>query len=207
MRYHRIPDETVRRLPMYLRKLQLLAEQHSKNVSSTILADSLHIKPPQIRKDLSYFGDFGTPGVGYNTEKLLSKVRHILKLDSLHKTALVGYGNLGAALLRYSGFDAYGLEIVAVFDHDKKKIGRKVKSLAVEDIKKISGLDKRHITLGIIAVPVEGAQQVADMLVAAGVKGILNFAPTYLEVPKKVKVITIDIAMDMARLPYYMPSN
>ena len=207
MRYHRIPDETVRRLPMYLRELQLLSEQHSQNVSSTILADSLHIKPPQIRKDLSYFGDFGTPGVGYNTEKLLNKVRHILKLDSLHKAALVGYGNLGAALLRYNGFDAYGLEIVAVFDNDKKKIGRKVKGLVVEDIKKIRNLGKQHITLGIVAVPIENAQSVADTLIDAGVKGVLNFAPTYLEVPKKIKVITIDIAMDMARLPYYMPSD
>ena len=206
MKYHRIPDETVRRLPMYLRELLLLTGQGCQSVSSRKLADSLHINPPQIRKDLSYFGDFGTPGVGYETKKLLEKVREILKLDFTHKVALVGLGNIGTALLKYAGFDDYGLEIVAVFDSDKRKTGRVVKNVKVQDFSKIKLLKNRDIKLGIIAVPAGAAQKTADELVKAGIKGILNFAPHYLDVPKKVKVITIDIAMDLARLPYYLPN-
>jgi len=206
LKYHRIPDETVRRLPIYMRELLLLTEQGCQNISSQKLADSLHIKPPQIRKDLSYFGDFGTPGVGYDTTKLLEKVRRILKLDYIHRAALIGLGNIGAALLRYPGFKAYGLEIVAIFDNDKRKVGKTVKNTKVQDISKLKLLKNRDINLGIIAVPATAAQKIADELVNAGIKGILNFAPHYLRVPKKVKVITIDIAMDLARLPYYLPN-
>ena len=206
VKYHRIPDETVRRLPIYMRELLLLTEQGCQNISSRKLANSLRVKSPQIRKDLSYFGDFGTPGVGYDTKKLLEKVRRILKLNSVHKAALVGLGNIGTALLRYPGFQDYGLEIVAVFDNDKRKIGKTVKNIKVQDIEKIKLLKNRNIKLGIIAVPADTAQKIADELVKAGIKGILNFAPHYLRVPKKVKVITIDIAMDLARLPYYLPN-
>jgi redox-sensing transcriptional repressor len=190
-----------------MRELLLLNEQSCTNVSSRKLADSLHLNPPQIRKDLSYFGDFGTPGVGYDTKKLLEKVRGILKLNSIHKAALVGLGNIGAALLRYSGFEAYGLEIVAVFDNDKRKVGKTVRNIKVQDISKIKLLKNKNIKLGIIAVPAETAQAIADQLVNSGIKGILNFAPHYLSVPKKVKVITIDIAMDLARMPYYLPNG
>ena len=189
-----------------MRELLLLTEQGCQNISSRKLADSLHIKPPQIRKDLSYFGGFGTPGVGYDTKKLLEHVRAILKLDSIHKAALVGLGNIGNALLRYPGLHDYGLEIVAAFDNDKRKIGKTVKNIKIQSAGKIKLLKNRNIKLGIIAVPADNAQKIADELVKAGIKGILNFAPHYLSVPKKVKVITIDIAMDLARLPYYLPN-
>jgi len=206
MRYHKIPDETIRRLPIYLRGLLSLSEQGQQSVSSRRLADLLGANPWQIRKDFSYFGGFGTRGVGYNTTKLVRQINKILKLNVVRKAALVGVGNLGSAVLAYTGFGIYGFDIAAAFDANPKKIGRKVKDITIEDVSSIRTLKKRKINIGIIAVPRDAAQQVADALVEAGVKGILNFSPCYVTVPKKVKVITIDIAMDLARLPYYMPA-
>ena len=207
MRYRRIPDETVRRLPLYLRGLLFLSEEGQQSISSRDLADFLRVNPCQIRKDFSYFGDFGTPGVGYKVEKLAKQIKKILKLDVAHRTALVGVGNLGSAVLAYPGFRIYGLDIAAAFDTDPKKIGRKVNNITIEDVSNLRTLRKRKINIAIIAVPRDAAQGTADALVKAGVKGILNFSPCYITVPKKVKVITIDIAMDLARLPYYMPSS
>ncbi|MHC5060770.1 MAG: redox-sensing transcriptional repressor Rex [Planctomycetota bacterium] len=207
MRYRKIPDEAVKRMPMYLRGLLLCSEQGLKSVSSDKLAKMLHVNSPQIRKDLSYFGAFGTPGVGYDTQKLAKQIRDILKLKKTNKAALIGIGNLGSALLKSPGFAGYGLEIAAVFDNAPGKIGKNVNDFKIEDISKLSTLKRKGITLGIIAVPARAAQDVADRLVKAGVKGILNFAPYYVDVPKKVKVISIDIAMDLARLPYYMSAN
>lgn len=206
MRYHKIPNETVRRLPIYLRGLLFMSEQGQHSVSSRKLADFLGINPWQIRKDFSYFGDFGTRGVGYKTGKLAKEISKILKLNAGHKVALVGVGNLGSAVLAYPGFKIYNLNIVAAFDINAKKIGRKVKNITIEDVSKLKTLKKRNINLAIIAVPRDAAQKTADALVKAGVKGILNFSPCYITVPKRVKVITTDIAMDLARLPYYMPS-
>jgi len=206
MRYHKIPDETIRRLPIYLRGLLFLSEQGRQSVSSRNLANSLGVNPWQIRKDFSYFGDFGTRGVGYNVKKLTKQIKKILKLDVVHKAALVGVGNLGSAILAYPGFKIYGFEITAAFDIDPKKIDRKVKNITIEDVSNLWTLKRRKISIGIIAVPRDAAQQTADALVKAGIKGILNFSPCRIAVPKKVKVITIDIAMDLVRLPYYMPA-
>lgn len=206
MRYHRIPDETVRRLPLYLRGVLTLAEQGRKNVSSRHLADFLGTNPWQIRKDFSYFGDFGIPGVGYDAERLSAQIKKILKLNSGHNAALIGVGNIGSALLAYGGFERYGFKIAAAFDNDPKKIGKKKNDIIIEDTSKIASLSKRNVDLGIIATPWQFAQETADCLVRAGVKGILNFTPHHIAVPKKIKVISIDIAMDLARLPYYMPA-
>ena len=192
---------------MYLRGLLICSEKNVRDISSKDLAELVRINPPQIRKDLSYFGAFGTPGVGYDTAKLTKQIRDILKLNTPNKAALVGLGNLGTALLKYPGFGGYGLEIAAVFDNAPVKIGKKVKNVKVEDISKLSLLKRKGITLGIIAVPASAAQEVADKLVAAGIRGILNFAPYYIDVPKKVKVVSIDIAMVLARLPYYLPAS
>jgi len=205
MRYHKIPDETIRRLPLYLRKLQLLVKKGRTNIRSGEFAESLGVNPPQIRKDLSYFGAFGTPGVGYDVEKLLCQLRSILKLKSTHKAALIGVGDLGSALLGYPGFLQFGFEVVAAFDISAKKVGNAKKNVVIEDISKLNTLKRRNIRIAIIAVPTEAAQETADKLVEVGVVGILNFAPCYLAVPKKVKLINIDIAMDIARLPYYLP--
>lgn len=207
MRYHKIPDETIRRLPIYLRGLLLSSEQGQMSISSRDLSDFLGVNPWQIRKDFSYFGAFGTRGVGYDIKKLIKQINKILKLDVAHKAALVGVGNLGSAVLTYPGFGMYGFDIAAAFDTNPKKIGKKVKNITIENVSKLPSLKKRKIDLGIIAVPQEAAQKTADAMVKAGVRGILNFSPCYITVPKKVKVITIDIAMDLARLPYYMPAS
>ncbi len=207
MRYHRIPNETIRRLPIYLRGLLFSSEQGQQSISSHDLSCFVRINSWQIRKDFSYFGGFGTRGIGYNVEKLIKEIKRILKLDVLRKVALVGVGNLGSAILAYPGFRMYGFDIAAAFDINPKKIGRKINNIEIENASRIPALKKRKINLAIIAVPRDTAQQIASALVKAGVKGILNFSPCYIAVPKKVKVITIDIAMDLARLPYYMPAG
>ncbi|MHC4365526.1 MAG: redox-sensing transcriptional repressor Rex [Planctomycetota bacterium] len=207
MRYHKIPDETIRRLPIYLRGLLSSSEQGQANISSRGLADFLGVTPWQIRKDFSYFGDFGTRGVGYDTENLAKQIKKILKLDVVRKVALVGAGNLGSAVLAYEGFGTYGLEVAAVFDTNAEKIGQKIEDVVIEDASNLRTLKSRKIYLAIITVPREAAQETADALVEAGVKGILNFSTCYITVPKRVKVLTIDIAMDLARLPYYMPAS
>jgi redox-sensing transcriptional repressor len=205
MRYHKIPDETVRRLPIYLRGLMVSADQGREHISSQALADFVGVDAWQIRKDLSYFGDFGTPGVGYNIEKLARGIKKTLRLDVVRRAALVGVGDLGSALLTYPGFRMYGLDIVAAFDIDPTKVGEVVNGIEIESAAKLDTLKRREITLAIIAVPRAAAQGTVDGLVAAGVKGILNFAPCKLTAPRRVKVITLDIAMELARLPYYMP--
>jgi redox-sensing transcriptional repressor len=207
VRYHKIPNETVRRLPIYLRGLALLSQQGLTSVSSGKLADFVNVNHWQIRKDFSYFGDFGKRGVGYNIETLARQIKKILNIDAVHKAVLVGVGNLGSALLAYPGFKMYGFEITAAFDNNPARIGKKINDVTVEDISKLDALTKRHVNLAIIAVPERAAQDVADALVKAGIKGILNFAPRRINVPKKIKVITIDIATDLARLPYYIPSS
>jgi redox-sensing transcriptional repressor len=204
MRYRKIPDETIRRLPIYLRAVLVLLNQGRKNAPSRQIADLLAINHWQIRKDFSFFGDFGTPGVGYELKKLKKQIKKILRLNVLHKTALVGVGNLGSAVLAYTGFKEYGFDIVAAFDNNPKKIQKKIANITVEDVSKLASLAKRGINTAIIAVPGNAAQKTADDLIKAGVKGILNFSAQHLSVPRKVKVISIDIAMDLARLPFYI---
>ena len=204
MRYSKIPNETIRRLPVYLRGLALMSRQGFSSVSSSKLADFVSVHPWQIRKDFSYFGDFGTRGVGYDIDNLARQIKKILKLDTTRKTALVGVGNLGSAIMAYTGFGTYGFQITAAFDNDPVKIGRKINDIVVENISTLDTLGKRQVDMAIIAVPEEAAQDVADALVRTGVKGILNFSPQRIVVPKKIKVITIDIATDLARLPYYI---
>ncbi|MBC8481189.1 MAG: redox-sensing transcriptional repressor Rex [Planctomycetes bacterium] len=207
MRYHKIPSETIKRLPVYLRGLVLLCNKEVGRVSSKVLAELVGINPWQIRKDFSYFGGFGTRGVGYEIDELIGQIKKILKIDRVHKTALVGVGHLGQAVLAYPGFVGYGFTIAAAYDNDPEKIGKVIDNIRIEPIKNLKKLDKRDIEIGIIAVPFQFAQIIADQLVEAGVKGILNFAPAYITVPKKVKIISIDFALDLACLPYYLNSK
>ena len=207
MRYRKIPDEAVRRLPVYLRAALHLSDRGIESTSSQDMADLVGVEPWQIRKDLSYFGDFGVPGVGYNLSSLIKHFKQILQLDTSPKAALVGVGNLGTALLAYPGFRMYGLEITTVFDIDKRKIGRKKFGVLIEDVTCLGDLRTRAIDLGIVTVPETASQQVIDALAQAGIKGILNFSPRHVVVPRGTKVITIDIAMDLARLPYYVPAG
>ncbi len=207
MRYHRIPDETVRRLPIYLRGLMFSAEKGQDHISSQSLADFVGVNSWQIRKDFSYFGEFGTPGVGYNIEKLGQEIKKILRLDVVKKAALIGVGDLGSALLAYPGFGTYGLNIVAAYDVDPEKIGVEMGGIKVENASAMGKLKRRGIKLAIVAVPRTAAQEVVDGLVKTGIRGILNFAPCKIETPKQVKIVTLDIAMELAGLPYYMPAG
>lgn len=204
MKYDKIPDETVKRLPVYLRGLILLSSQKQTGVSSSELAHLVGINPEQIRKDFSYFGGFGKRGVGYDIDELTSQMKKILRIDKPHKAALVGVGNLGKAVLSYPGFNNYGFAIEAIFDNDPQKIGKVVNNIEIEPAANLSTLRQRGIEIAIIAVPFKLAQIIAVQLVDAGVKGILNFAPTHIAVPQKIKVISIDIALDLACMPYYM---
>jgi redox-sensing transcriptional repressor len=202
MQYHKIPNETIHRLPVYLRQLLTLQEQGIENLSSQELADSLGCGCYQVRKDLSYFGRFGKRGVGYTTEILIREILNILKLNVPQKAALIGIGNLGLAILRYTGFGKYNFRIVAAFDSDPKKIGQITRNITIEDIKKIRTLKRRSVKIAIVATPESAAQQIADELVSAGITSILNFAPCNIKVPKNVQVRNIDIAMELACLPF-----
>lgn len=207
MRYRKIPDETVRRLPVYLRGALHLSRRGLARTSSRELADLIGVEPWQIRKDFSYFGDFGTPGVGYDLVGLIRGVNQVLRLQAGRQVALVGVGNLGSALLAFPGFRLYGFEVAAAFDIDRRKIGRRKAGVLIEDVAALGLLAARDIHLGIIAVPETASQEVANTLVRAGVKGLLNFSTRRILVARDVKVITIDIAMDLARLPYYVPAG
>lgn len=204
MRYRKIPEETVKRLPTYLREFSLLQGEGVETISSRDLAVRLGMNSPQIRKDLSYFGAFGTRGVGYPVEAAGRRIRRILKLDKTQKAALVGAGRLGTALVAYPGFSTFGLEIAAVFDNAPQKIGRKIGRLQIEDAERISTLKKRKIRLAILAVPAQAAQETAESLSRAGIKGILNLSPCHLQLSRHIKVIHVDLASQLGILPYYL---
>ncbi len=189
---------------MYLRAFSMLKTEGLETISSRQLAQRLHLNPPQIRKDLSYFGTFGTRGIGYPVAATADQIRDILKLNTPQKAALVGAGRLGSAVAAYPGFGMFGFEIAAVFDNAADKIGQKIGGITVEDAEKISTIRQRGIYLAILAVPAYAAQSVTDKLVKAGIRGILNLSPCYLDVPKRIKVVTIDIATALGMLPYYM---
>lgn len=204
MKYRKIPEETIRRMPRYLRAFSTLETENEGFISSRILAERLHLNPPQIRKDLSYFGAFGTRGIGYPVGPTAEQIRSILKLNITQKAALIGAGRLGTAIAAYPGFSLFGFDIAAIFDNNPDKIGQKIGRCTVENVSDIDSISNRGIHLAILAVPAAAAQICTDLLVNAGVKGILSLSPCYLETPKRVKVISIDLAMELGTLPYYI---
>lgn len=204
LKYRKIPDETIRRMPRYLRAFSLLGQEGQAFISSQQLADQLHLNPPQIRKDLSYFGDFGTRGVGYPVTSTAQKIREILKLNIAQRTVLVGAGRLGTAIASYPGFSIFGFNIAAIFDNSPAKIGHHIAGLEIQDVSLLPQIKDQGIHLAILAIPSEAAQSCADILVQWGVKGILNLSPCWLKVPRRVKVVSIDLAMEMGTLPYYL---
>lgn len=205
MKTPRISEAVIRRLPVYLRYLQKLLEMDVKTVSSHEVGESLDMNPAQIRKDLAYFGEFGRKGIGYDVEYLIEKIKQILKLDRPMNVALVGAGHLGIALSNYNRYTNEKLKIVAVFDNDPTKVGTEVGFMVVSpmsDLKnKVANLD---ISMGIIAVPANYAQQVADQMIEAGIKGILNFAPVSLKVPSYVPLRNADFTSELQSLAYYV---
>jgi len=200
-----IPEIVIRRLPLYLRTLDVLASQGQAVTSSQELGRRLGITSTQIRKDLSYFGEFGKQGTGYGVQYLQEQLQSILQVDRCWDVVLVGAGDLGHALLNYRGFEERGFSVVAVFDNDKKKIGRKIGKLKVVDTAVLPQLIKeRRIQVAIIAVPADEAQEIADVLVKAGVKAILNYAPITLTLPEHVRVHTIDPIRGLQSMTYYL---
>lgn len=194
---------TIGRLSVYLRLLMELSGQGVETVSSEDLASRSGTTAAQVRKDLSLFGSFGKRGLGYMVEDLKSRLRQILGLERQWSVALVGAGRIGSALFGYDNFRRQGFIIDAVFDADPEKVGQRWNGLVVEpDSAMEEVVAERAIEIAVIAVPAQSAQRVVDRLVAAGVRGILNFAPTRLEVPDHVEVKTVDMALEMEGLSY-----
>ncbi|MCK8828310.1 redox-sensing transcriptional repressor Rex [Natroniella acetigena] len=200
-----IPETTIERLPLYYRSLQKLNKQNVEVISSKNLGKRLGLPSTQVRKDLSYYGEFGRRGVGYEVSVLIKQLEKILGLNKSWALALVGAGNLGHALLDYHGFRKLGLNIRYVFERDQEKIGEEFNGIKVRDIKNMEEvIEKNEIKIAIIAVPAEVAQEIADRLIAVGVKAIWNFAPTYLQVPEDIKLKNEDLSIGLVGLTYHL---
>lgn len=205
MKTPKISEAVIRRLPVYLRYLQHLRDMNVPTVSSHELGQNLDMNPAQIRKDLAYFGEFGRKGIGYDVQYLIDKIKQILKLDRRRNVALVGAGNLGTALSNYNRYTNEKLKIVAIFDSEPEKIGVRVGTLEVQPVETLPQVVKElEIKMGIITVPASEAQKVADQMVKAGIKGILNFAPVILKVPTGVLVRNADVTTELESLAYYI---
>ena len=185
-RLPKIPEMTIRRLSVYTRCLLQLEEDGVKTISSQELAERFSLNSAQVRKDLAYFGEFGVRGIGYYVAGLKAELQRILGLDREWAVALVGFGNLGSALFHYKGFARQGFRIVVVIDDDPAKIGREIESVP------------------IVAVPPEAAQAVTEQLVAAGIKAVLNFAPSRLRVRRDVRLKNVDLSIELETLSFYL---
>ena len=200
-----VPTATVSRLVTYLRILAKLEAQGIKKTSSEHLADEAQVSAFQVRKDLAYFGRFGTRGAGYTVPTLRRELRRILGLTRPWSAAVVGVGRLGEAILNYPNFGDYDFSIKGVFDIDPNKVGQEVAGVKVSHLDALgSVVREKGIDIGLITVPQTAAQDAADALVRAGVRGILNFAPTILEVPKEVHVEPVDFMAGLKRLSFYI---
>lgn len=198
-----IPNPAVRRLSLYLRQLEGFKRKDRRTISSRQLGESLNLTDAQVRKDLAYFGQFGHPGIGYRVDDLIQQVRRILGTDKVWNVLLVGAGNLGRALSAYRGFQAKGFKLVSIFDADAGKVGRKLGPFVIQPMSELAKtVEKRQVRLAITAVPADFAQGVVDQLVAAGVRGILNFAPTSVHVPPHVALNAVDLSVQLEQLSF-----
>lgn len=204
MRERAIPEATVARLPLYLRSLVDMTERGMQTISSEGLAEAAGVNSAKVRKDLSYLGSYGTRGVGYDVEYLIYQISRELGLTQDWNCVIVGVGNLGRALANYRGFGERGFRVSALVDIDETKIGKPVDSMVVEDFADLERIVKeREISIGIVATTAAAAQDAADRLVSAGVKSILNFAPTVLQVPDDVSLRKVDLSIELQILSFY----
>ena len=204
MRERAIPEATVARLPLYLRSLVDMTDRGMQTVSSEGLAEAAGVNSAKVRKDLSYLGSYGTRGVGYDVEYLIYQISRELGLTQDWNCVIVGVGNLGRALANYRGFGERGFRVSALVDIDESKIGKPVDSMVVEDFADLERIVKeREISIGIVATTAGAAQDAADRLVSAGVKSILNFAPTVLQVPDDVSLRKVDLSIELQILSFY----
>jgi redox-sensing transcriptional repressor len=200
-----VPNIVVGRLPLYLRTLQLMDQEGRRVTSSQELGERLGISAAQIRKDLSQFGEFGKQGTGYNIDFLTSQLREILHVDKVWDVAIVGIGDVGHALARYLGFSNRGFKIVLLFDSDPHKIGTQVGEFTVRDISQVVPMIRQAgVQVAMLSVPADQAQHVTNLLVEAGVRSILNYAPINIAVPANVHVQYIDPVLHLQRMTYYL---
>ena len=205
MNKQEIPDIIISRLPIYLRALRHMQAEGKLTTSSQELGARVGISAAQIRKDLSQFGEFGKQGTGYDIAFLIDQLREILKVERVWDVAVVGMGDMGHALARYQGFSDRGFRVAMVFDNDPAKIGGQVGNFIVRDTKEIvTAIRNSGIKLAMLCVPAAAAQEVTNLLVEAGVKAILNYAPISLSVPAGVRVQYLDPSIGLQRMTYYL---
>lgn len=205
MNADKIPDIIIGRLPVYLRALQRLADKGVLNTSSQELGEMIGISAAQIRKDISQFGEFGKQGTGYSIPFLVDRLRSILKVDRVWDVVIVGMGDMGHALARYNGFTNRGFHVTMVFDNDPNKIGQKVGEFEIFNTAvMIEKLKQQKLKIAVLTAPASAAQEIADQLVKAGIKAILNYAPISLTVPDDVRVQYIDPVTHLQRMTYYL---
>lgn len=200
-----IPRKTIYRLSVYLRCLARLKDNNIQTVSSEALAKVAGVKPTQLRKDLAYFGQFGTRGLGYDVTELSKKISDELGTTSLQPVILVGVGNLGLALLSYRGFEKEGFEILAAFDAEpKRRRDKQIKQqiLGMDELKEF--VQKHGVKMAVVTVPAVAAQEVVNLLVQAGIVGILNFSPIVLSIPEEVMVNNVNVAIELENLSYFI---
>ena len=198
-----VPNPAVKRLSLYLRQLEGFKRKDRRTISSKQLGESLNLTDAQVRKDLAYFGQFGHPGIGYRVEDLIAQVRKILGTDKVWNVLLVGAGNLGRALMAYKGFNVKGFRLANVFDASPNLVGKKMGPFTVQPMTELEDTIKKNQTrLAMIAVPADSAQAVVDQLVAAGVRGILNFAPTSVNVPPHIALNAVDLSVQLEQLSF-----
>jgi redox-sensing transcriptional repressor len=199
----RLSRASVGRFSLYLRHLERFHREGVQTVSSGQLGIALGITDAQVRKDLAYLGNLGQPGIGYPAQELMTALRNRLGIDRQWSSVVVGVGNLARALLRYRGFEKQGFCFVALFDVDPSKIGQSVDGLEIYSLERMAEIiHKSGAELGVVAVPAEAAQHVANALVAAGIRGILNFAPTVLHLPPGVSLVAVDLAVQLEQLAF-----
>jgi redox-sensing transcriptional repressor len=210
MKVEKISELTTNRMSVYLRCLNELATEGASTVSSDGLAKRFHLNSAQIRKDLAYFGEFGVRGVGYYVDDLREQLKKILGLDTEHQVAIIGAGRLGTALADYYGLTQTNFSVVAMFDADENKIGQQIGTVEIFDIRDFSRIVKRYkIDVAVIAVPAPFAQSVLDLITKAGIKAVMNFAPTPLKIEGDVKIKTVDLTISLESLSYFLaqPTN
>ncbi len=205
MKFEEIPTPAVHRLSFYLRQLETFRRGRRHTISSRQLGESLGFTDAQVRKDLAYFGQFGHPGIGYRVDELILQLRKILGTDKVWNVLLMGAGNLGRALLSYKGFLRKGFTLAAIFDADAAKVGQQFGAGRVQPLDQLEpAIRDLNIRLAILAVPADAAQHATDRLVQAGIRGILNFAPTLLAAPETVYVQSVDLAVQLEQLAFRM---
>jgi len=200
----RIPEATVARLPVYLRSLLEVEAEGQTTISSERLAEMAGVNAAKVRKDLSYLGSYGTRGVGYDVEYLLFQMRRELGLTHDWPVVIVGMGNLGRALASYGGFATKGFQVVALLDRDPHLVGEQLDELTIQSMDELAALvAPGEACIGVIATPASSAQEVADLLVAAGVTSILNFAATAIQVPEGVHMRKVDLSTELQILAFH----